>query len=276
MMKKSIGKRTGSAISFLPDIDLDWDSAIVEELSFKAGNIEMLISIPKGDSKASIVKLRFEAICKADEVCYQFWQIVSKAFPKDGFHPKAKFSWLKSKPIKSGHYTWEVELALAPTRKPYIFRCKRIVALSKQGKPLTCGTTDARKKWRKQDYTEFLKLIGDLIVTARYDALLGQLSSKLRQKTTMVSLKKQCESSKLASGIPVITEKQAPSPKVQIALHWHDRSGTTIPDQPANLDPDTLRAFATVAIEPWFLMELIVVSDHDTLKVGKYSFHQEW
>lgn len=276
MIKKSMGQRIGTTIAFLPEIDLDWSSAVVEELIFKAGNIEMLVSIPKGNSKARVVKLRFEAICRADEVAYHFWQIISKAFPKDGFHPKAKFSWLKNKPLKSGHYAWEVEIALAPVRKPYAFRCKRIVALSKQGKRLTCGTTDANKKWRKQDYTEFLKLIGDLVVAESYDALLGQLSSKLQQKNTKLSLQKQCESLKLASKVPAKTKRHASSPRVDIELHWNDRSGTTIPDQPKNLDPDTLRAFATIAIEPWFLMELIVVSDKDRLKVGKYTFHQEW
>jgi hypothetical protein len=41
MIKKSMGQRIGTTIAFLPEIDLDWSSAVVEELIFKAGNIEM-------------------------------------------------------------------------------------------------------------------------------------------------------------------------------------------------------------------------------------------
>lgn len=276
MTKKSTSKQSASQIFFLPELDLNWNQASVEELKFKAGCIEMLVTVPKGDSKSTVVKLRFEMLHKADEVCYEFWGIISKAFPKNGFAPKAKFSWLNSKRLTSGNFDWEVEIALAPLRKPFSFRCKRIVALSKQGKPLTGANSVAKKSWSKKDYSDFLKLLGEQITTEKYNDLYDSLSPELQVKTSATDLRMQFEALKRIPDLPIKSKKGSPKPKVKTELHWHERSGTTIPEPSQTLAPDSLRAFATLEFEPSFLIDVIVISSNNQLKIGKYTLHRQW
>ncbi|MEL6106534.1 MAG: hypothetical protein AAFU85_10870 [Planctomycetota bacterium] len=180
------------------------------------------------------LKIRFDSIQDFPKVSFELGDILAKTFQRKQFAPKAPFNCLKAERSARSAFPWQISIALAPLRKPYSFRCKRIFVTTKRGKHLAGDCELPKHEWKAKDYKELARAAADRILLDSYDELLCLMDDTLRKKKSPEKLsaefarwKKAPKSASARGG----TEKRTDKAAYGIRITHTDEDGLPIPDQ---------------------------------------------
>ncbi|MEM6473448.1 MAG: hypothetical protein AAF802_28070 [Planctomycetota bacterium] len=258
--------------SCLSDSGFDFSSASVNTIQFYDFSIELGLGGVAVPEKEELIEatICFDVIQSLIDKRFELGNRLFDAFGKKMYKPKTKLSKLLAQK-KSGKFCWSVQFTLSPMRKPFEFKCKRIVLKSKTGRFLAGDQRTNKHQWNKTDYQSFASTFCESIRAEDYAESLKLMDSKLAKRRTADKLAKEFSKWK-----KVPNGAKEPPNTFLLTLMYSDLGDGYLADENANLDPDLVRADFDVTFVGQFMMELRIVSEGDQLRVGKYKPHREW